>query len=629
MSKSKEQKLLSQFPPVSTAAWEEVIVADLKGADYEKKLVWRTDEGFNVRPYYRAEDLSGIRYLASQPGQFPFVRGTRRRNSWMVHQTIDVVSVKEANSTALKALAAGTESLGFCMKFVGFSAADLDTLLKGIDIGATELVFCGQGVKTVAEMMIAKARAEKIAPEKARWAFTIDPIINNLSLKGAFSCGPDGNKCIEEIKSLIDKAGEYEKIRFVGVNGHKFGNSGSTLVQELAFTLAVGHEYLARLVEAGVPAGRAAHTIRFSMGVGANYFMEIAKLRAARLLWANIVEQYHPETACAEKIDIHAVTSRWNITAYDPYVNMLRGTTEAMSAALAGIHSLEVTPYDAAYSAPTEFSARIARNVQLLLKNESHFDRVVDPAGGSYYIENLTSSIARNAWELFNQVEAKGGYIEAFKAGFIQDQVETSAANKDKNIATRRLALLGTNQYPNFSEVAPKEIDACSLGLREGASCGCGCDRDKPAFRVLKPYRGAQAFEELRLAVDRSGKNPAAFMLTCGSLAMARARSQFSSNFFACAGIRIIDNNFFDSVEAGVKAALKSKAQIVVLCAADDDYAALAPEAFKLLGGKATFVVAGAPASQPELEAQGIKNFISVRSNVLQTLNQYVKELGI
>jgi len=372
-----------------------------------------------------------------------------------------------------------------------------------------------------------------------------------------------------------------------------------------------------RLTEAGLTVDEVARKMRFSFSVSSNYFLEIAKLRAARMLWANIVKGYNPEKNCAGKMLIHDETSRWNQTVYDPYVNMLRGTTEAMSAAIGGVHSLEVTPFDRAFEAPTEFAKRIARNVELLLKHESHFDQVVDPAGGSYYIENLTQSIANEAWKLFLEIEEKGGYTAAYKAGVIVEKVKASAANKDKNIATRRQILLGANQFPNFTEVAPAEItaDTVTRAAAEG--------------NVLPPYRGAMALEEMRLHVDRSGKQPKAFMLTCGNLAMARARAQFSCNFFACAGIRVQDNTFFKSLEDGVAAALESKAEIVVVCASDDDYAEAAPKIKELLGGKAILVVAGAPACAPELEAQGITNFINVKSNVLETLKFYLKELGI
>ena len=616
MANTKSEKLFTEFPPVPTEKWEEVITADLKGADYERKLVWKTGEGFNVRPYYRAENLEGIKFLGSQAGEFPYVRGTHAHNRWRVHQTVSVVCPKEANAEALKILNAGVDSLGFCIASADFSAADLDMLLKDICIPAVEITFCGEKMANVAELVLAKLEKEGIAKEDVRIAFCIDPLVKGLSSKGDF-CSPNGEKCIARIVELIHKTKEYKHVRIVTVAGQTFGNSGSTIVEELAFTLSAGHDYLVRLTDAGLDVDAAARKLRFSFSVSSNYFMEIAKFRAARMLWANIVKGYGPAKNCACKMQIHAETSRWNQTVYDPYVNMLRGTTEAMSATIAGVHSLEVMPFDASFENPTEFSKRIARNVELLLKNESHFDQVVDPAGGSYYVENLTQSIAAEAWKLFLEIEEKGGYTEAYKAGLIVERIKASAAAKDKNIATRRQTLLGANQYPNFTEVAGKEITAESVTRKQAEG------------NVLVPYRGAMAFEEMRLQVDRSGKEPKAFMLTCGNLGMARARSQFSCNFFACAGIKVIDNTYFKSIEEGAKAALESKAQIVVVCASDDDYAEAAPKVKELLGGKAILVVAGAPACAPELEAQGITNFINVKSNVLETLKFYLKEMGI
>ena len=615
MAITKREKLFTEFPPVPTEKWEEVITADLKGADYERKLVWRTGEGFNVRPYYRAENLEGIQFLGSQAGEFPFVRGTRTHNRWHVHQTVAVECPKEANAEALKLLNSGVDSLGFSIAKEGFTAADLDELLREISIPAVELTFCGVQTGNVAGLVLDKLEKEGLMAD-AHVAFCIDPLVKGLSQKGDF-CSPDGEKCFAKIVSLIERTREYKHIRIVTVSAGIFSNAGSTIVEELAFALSAGNDYLARLTDAGVDADTAARKLRFSFSVTSNYFMEIAKFRAARMLWANIVKGYAPAKNCACKMMIHARTADWNQTVYDPYVNMLRGTTEAMSATIAGVHSLEVMPFDASFENPTEFSKRIARNVELLLKNESHFDQVVDPAGGSYYVENLAQSIAAEAWKLFLEIEEKGGYTEAYKAGFIAERIKASAAAKDKNIATRRQILLGANQYPNFTEVAGKEITAESVTRKQAEG------------NVLVPYRGAMAFEEMRLHVDRSGKEPKAFMLTCGNLGMARARSQFSCNFFACAGIKVIDNTYFKSIEEGVKAALESKAQIVVVCASDDDYAEAAPKIKELLGGKAILVVAGAPACAPELEAQGITNFINVKSNVLETLKFYLKEMGI
>ena len=608
MATNNREKLFTEFPAVSTEAWEAVITADLKGADYERKLVWRTNEGFNLRPYYRAENLEGLETLGAQAGEFPYLRGVSTDNTWLTHQTIKVVCPKEANATALAMLESGVDSLGFCVA-EELSAEALDTLLAGVVLPAVDLTFCGKAAASVAPLLLAKAEKEGVAKADLRANFCLDPLVKGMTVKGA-CCD------CEAVVSLVKATQEYKHVRVITVTGHNFSDAGSTIVEELAFSLAAAHDYLVWLMEEGCTIDEVARKIRFSFAVTSNYFMEMAKFRAARMLWANIVAKYEPACNCSCKMYAHARTSAWNQTAYDPYTNMLRGTTEAMSAAIAGVHSLEVLPFDHSYAEPSEFSYRIARNESLLLKHESHFDQVIDPAGGSYYIENLTNSIASEAWKLFLEVEEKGGYEEALKAGFIVERVKASAAAKDKAVATRRQILLGANQYPNFTEVADAAVAAEAVTRVE-------------AENVITPYRGAMAFESMRLGVDRSEKEPKAFMLTCGSLAWARARAQFACNFFACAGIRVVDNNFFKSVEEGVEAALASQADIVVVCASDDDYAEVAPKVQELLGGKAILVVAGAPACAPELEAQGITNFINVKSNVLETLKFYLKELGI
>jgi methylmalonyl-CoA mutase len=340
------------------------------------------------------------------------------------------------------------------------------------------------------------------------------------------------------------------------------------------------------------------------------------------MLWAKIVEAYEPKNKEVAKMNIHAVTSKWNQTIYDPYVNMLRGTTESMSAILSGIDSLTVTPYDVPFEKPTDFAERIARNTQIILKEESYFDKVVDPAGGSYYIENLTASIAEHAWNLFKDTENQGGYIEAFKAGFIQEKVNETANKRNHNIASRKEVILGVNQYPNASEKMDAKYDAGTIITQVHK-------RDDAIAEPLKPYRGAEEIELLRLKTDQSAKTPKVFLLTIGNPAMRKARAGFASGFFACAGFDIIDNIGFDSVEEGVQAAMKQKSDIVVVCSSDDEYPEVAPAVFEQIGNKAITVVAGYPACVDDLKAKGIKHFIHIKSNLLETLKGFQKELGI
>lgn len=617
------EKLFAEFPPVSTEQWEEVITKDLKGADYEKKLVWKTQEGFSVRPYYRAEDLSKLNHLGTMPGQFPFVRGTKCSNDWLIRQ--DYCACKnnyaEANALAVDGLKRGAEAVGFRIdgsKVI--SESEMAVLLKGIEIEKHEINFTGCCCTTAETLknFISYVKSTGAKPENVRASFDFDPL-RYLNATGKFC----SDKSVSALKECIEAVAEYPHIRVIGVYAFAFNDAGSTISQELAFGLAMGSEYINLLTDMGVTAEEAASRMKFTFSVGSTYFMEIAKFRAARFLWANIAKAYGIEKECCQKIKIHAVTSHWNQAVYDSYVNMLRNTTEAMSAAIAGVDSLEVTPFDYAIRPAAEFSNRMSRNLQTILKEESHFDKVTDPGAGSYYVETLTASLINAAWNIFQEVENNGGYIEAFKRGDIQSKIKESAEKHDKNIATRRESILGVNQFPNFTEVADKDVTAETVTRKAPVAAEGAIAEPLPA------YRGSQAFEAMRLATDRSGKSPKAFMLTFGNLAMCRARAQFSSNFFAVAGIKVMDNNKFASIEEGVKAALESKAEIVVACSSDDEYAEAVPQIAELLGDKAILVVAGDPECRADLEAKGIKNFINVRSNVLETLKMYQAALGI
>jgi methylmalonyl-CoA mutase len=622
------KQLLPEFPPVSTEQWEEVITKDLKGADYDKKLVWKTAEGIAVRPYYRAEDLKRVQHVDAQAGRFPFVRGAKTDNSWLVRQRYCACGdKKKANAQALDGMMKGVSSLSFCTCGAP-TQGEFEQLMKGIYVDSVEVNFVGTGYKSslaLIELMTAYAKKTGAKLDSVCGSTGFDPL-KKLTQKGYMN-----EQAFESARAQVVAAKELKRWRTVGVSGSVIHNAGGTIVQELAFALAMGNEYLSRLTDMGLTADEVARRMKFTFSVGASYFMEIAKFRAARLLWANIVNAYQPEKECSERMKIHAETGAWNQTAYDAYVNMLRGTTEAMSAALAGVDSLEVLPFDAPLQAPSEFSKRIARNTQILLKEEAHFDQVADPAAGSYYIETLTQSIADEAWKLFKQVEEKGGYVAAFRAGFIQEQVKAAAQKRDSNIATRRDILLGTNQYPNFTETLKKEARE-ALASSNVCGCSCGCSSDQKHEQIgepLKRYRGAQAFEELRIKTENNGRQPQAFMLTFGSLAMCRARAQFACNFFAVAGFKVVDNNRFETIDEGVKAALAAKADIIVACSSDDEYAEAVPQLAERLGKNGILVVAGEPACKAELEGKGVKNFISVRSNVLETLKQYQSLLGI
>ncbi|MBR5469005.1 MAG: methylmalonyl-CoA mutase small subunit [Paludibacteraceae bacterium] len=613
MANNKE-KLFTDFPPVSTAEWKEKVIADLKGADFDKKLVWKTNEGFNVQPMYRSENLEGIN-IETLPGEFPYVRGTKSDNKWLVRQDIAVENIADANAKALDVLNKGVDSLGFSIPADLVSAENLATLLKGILPECVELNFSTCLCKTaeLTKLLTNYFKSENVDLKKACGSIAFDPFKKPL-IKGKVF---EGN-IWDAYKEVLDAGKELEGYRVIAVNPVYFNNAGAFIYEELAYAMAWGNDIIANLTEQGMDACEVAGDIKFNFGVSGNYFMEIAKFRAARLLWATIVKQY-TEHACAQKIKVHASTSEWNKTIYDAYVNLLRTQTESMAATLGGVDSLTVLPFDKTYKTPDDFSERIARNQQLLLKEESHFDKVADPSAGSYYIENLTISLAEQAWNLFLEIEEKGGFYTAVANGEIQNAVNAAGKSRREAIAKRREILLGTNQFPNFTE---KVLDK----IEDGKSCKCGCNC-QPTIEKLDFTRGANDFEQLRLATEKSSHRPKAFMLTIGNLAMRLARAQFSCNFFACAGYEVIDNLGFETVEAGVEAAQKANADVIVLCSSDDEYAELAPAAYKAINGKQLFVVAGAPACMDDLKAVGIENFIHVRVNVLETLKDFNNKL--
>ncbi len=483
-----ETQLLADFPPVTTEQWMQAVQKDLKGADFDKKLLWRTDEGIAVRPFYREEDLAALEHLGASPGQFPYVRGTKPENDWQI---------------------------------------------------------CDEPVKPSPDIIAA----------------------------------------------------------------HRFHDEGATVVQELAYAIAEGIERLATAPERGQTAEDAAGAIAFSFAIGTNFFFEIAKLRAARLLWALVCESFGC-SKCAGRMTIHARTSRWDQTVYDPYVNILRGTTEAMSAAIGGCDTLAVTPYEAVYKLPSGDSRRLAYDTQLILKHEAWFDRTVDPAGGSYYVEVLTDSIAREAWTLVKEIEAAGGFEKAQPA--IREAVSKSREKKQTAVAQRRRSLVGTNNYPNSGEHMLDQVDDTVL-------------------KASRP-RAADQFEDIRLATEKAGKAPFFLLAELGDLKMRKARSAFTRNFLGCAGFSIGAQSFA-SVEEAAKAALERKAAAVVLCSSDAEYTQLAPAlitALKQAGSNAPVIVAGYPQdSLEQLKSAGVADFIHIRSNAVETLRAWQARVGV
>jgi len=628
-TKETSKKLFDEFPPVSTEAWEVKITEDLKGADYEKKLVWKTAEGIGIKPYYRAEHIGELPYLDALPGNYPFVRSNKTKdNTWDIREAIDEPDLKKANLLALHALARGATALSLDVSAVE-AAADLAVLLKDIPLSVTDIHYhSARNYPVLLNQLSEACKLSGFEPKDLRGSFDFDPI-SFVLLRGDFYHLESAD--LSQAYDLLLKSRSFgEGFRFISINGHYVHNSGGNIVQELAFAMASAADYLAMLASKGMSVDDITPRMTFILSAGSNYFLEIAKFRAARLLWARIVEQFRPEKSTGMKAHIQAITSNWNKTVYDPYVNMLRTTTEAMAAAVAGADSITVNPFDTPFKEADNFSRRIARNQQILLKEEAYLDKVIDPAAGSYYIEQLTNSLAVHAWGLFVKVEQMGGMMQAVKDGFVQDEVEKNANARRQDVANRRQVLLGTNQHPNQNERMLEMIQEETSDESDEAP-------RETRFKTLKPGRASDEFEDLRLAteifIDAGNRQPEVFLFTMGNLTMRKARAAFSSGFFACAGYKITDNPGFGSVEEGLEAVKKQNPEILVICSSDEEYVDLVPEIcsqLKTAGSEAILVLAGYPKDHIDSFKQaGIEEFIHIRSNVLDILKSFHRRLGI
>jgi len=602
-----QEKLFAEFPDVSTEEWESTIQADLKGADYEKKLIWKTLEGISVKPYYRKSDTDGISWLLNNlPGEFPYVRGVKKTdNDWEIRENIYEKDVAAANAAAKHALERGANAICFKEKF-----EDLNTLLNGIDLSKTPIYF-HSGTKL-----------EQL-PKSAKGGIIYDPLAE-LAQRGKIGIAKDAI-LKEAAKAAAFAVKNIPAVNAITVQSHPYHNAGANIIQELSIALSAGLEYMNALTDEGLSAEQAANQITFSLSVGSRYFLEIAKIRAFRVLWANILKKYGV-TGTAK---IHASTSMWNSTVFDPNVNMLRVTTEAMSAAIAGADSITVIPYDAAFKTPDEFSCRIARNVQLLLKNESRFNKIIDPAAGSYYVESLTDQIASKSLEAFKKIESQGGLLASLLSGSVQKELAETQKQKEKLIMQRREVFIGTNQYPNLLEKMSDKIKKTDDS--SNAEGGEGTTVEKLSIR-----RGAEVFEKLRLQTEeyakKTGSAPKVFLWTAGDLAMRLARATFIKNFFGCAGYTVIDTNGIPNVAEGIELVKKNTPQIVVLCSKDDEYLGLAKEIFPALEKEfpnIIRIVAGNPKEAEELKAAGAQDFIHILTNAIESLSSYQKKLGV
>ncbi|MGG1675000.1 acyl-CoA mutase large subunit family protein [Neobacillus sp. NRS-1170] len=468
----KDKSLFQEFPTPTFQQWREAVEKTLKGASIEEKLVTNTYEGIPLQPIYRHNDTENIPYLSTMPGQFPFVRGTTAEGDlekpWDVCQQLAFSTPQEFNKAARHDLEKGQTMLHMVSDDKrwfelesdqntsfdkGVSLSTLQDFQKAFqDINLEEVpVFIEAGLIGLPfyASFMAYLQKQHQDPKKLRGCIGMDPL-GQLVTRGSLPYSI--NQAYEMMSEITKWSKQFvPHVQTIIVDARPYHEAGGNAVQELAFAIAGGLEYLRNLENYQISVDDAAQRMRFSFSIGSNFFMEIAKFRAARMVWARIVKELGGNET-SQKMSIHARTSAWTKTIQAPYINILRGTIEAFGGIIGGVNSLSVSPFDEPNGASDEFSRRIARNTQLILEKEAHLGKVVDPAGGSWYIESLTFSLAEKAWALFQKVEEMGGLYNALQAGFPQEMVAKTADEKMENIKQTKHKFVGVNIYPELSE---------------------------------------------------------------------------------------------------------------------------------------------------------------------------------
>ncbi|MCM2372004.1 methylmalonyl-CoA mutase family protein [Aporhodopirellula aestuarii] len=697
MSTIPELTIADDFPPVDYDTWRATVEEDLKGAPFERKLVSHTYEGIDIQPVYTLRDDLG-EDAAGMPGFAPFLRGPHPQGKVMcgvdLRQEHAHPDIKAANKSIIGDLEGGVTSLvlrldraarnGFGVDDPQYAhlggddgvmvggVEDLDATLAGVHLDLLDVAIdAGAAFLPAAATLAAVWKKRGIATEKARGAFNADPLAT-LARDGELPVAPE--RALEDMAALAAWTSEnFPNVTSVVVDTSPYHDSGATAAQDIAMAMATAVEYLRAMVAAGMSTEDAARQIYFRMSLGTHHFLAIAKIRAARMLWSRVLEA----SGCSPVgMRIHARTSNRVMTQRDPYVNLLRNSVSMFAAIVGGVDSVTSLPFDHASRLPDDFSRRIARNTVLVLQEESHLHRVLDPAGGSWFLEKLTRDVAEKGWEVFQEIERKGGMLAALMSDLIRNQLDTAYAPRAKDIATRKEGITGVSEFPNLTEQrvesVPPDLDALRsesatrLAARdksgvaleqlagissrvemafEAAAMGAtisqiadalGFEEEATTIPPIEPHAFAQPFEELRDASDRwmekTGHRPRIFLANIGPVAHFTARATFSKNFFEAGGFDTIASESCADEAAAAAAFKASEANIAVICSSDKlyaDKAAPVAQALKAAGAR-TVILAGFPGANEETWREaGVDRFIFMKCDVLGTLRELLAQEGV
>lgn len=705
-----EEAVFTAFPRPTYEAWRQAAEKALKGKSFEETLVTRTYEDILLQPIYMPESIESLPHVTSMlPGMAPYGRGTHTlgyiQKTWDVAQELVADTPQTCNQIVKQDIKRGQTMIHIVLDTRTCLGMDTDQAQSGARNGLSLctredvkqtfeginleqfpiLIQSGVSAQSILALLVAVLREQGLSEEALHGCIGMDPL--GLWIKeGTLPYSLEG--VYDAMSQMTLWASHHAPaLQTVLVQGHPYHDGGGNAVHELAFSLATGTAYIRAMQEREIDIDVIAPRIRFSFSLGSNFFMEIAKLRAARILWTKIVTAFGGSEASAKMI-MHGRTSYWTKTVYDPYVNMLRTTTEAFAGVIGGVDSLHASPFDEAIGEADEFSRRIARNTQLLLKEEAHLGKTIDPAGGSWYIEVLTDQLARKAWELFQHIEAKGGMVRALEDGIPQQHIAELACTRKQNIGFRKERIVGTNIYANMKEkpllrasvdekVRDKkrmtdlaifrssiDADAHRIALdvlrgakgehameaaveaaRVGATVGDitkavqerqtgGC----PIISKIHIHRGAEPFEQLRAASDaymeRTGMRPQVFLANMGPIPRYKPRADFTTGFFEAGGFDVLGNNGFAHPQEAVRVAAASCASIVVICSSDDLYPEIVPELARTLRQvkpACTILLAGSPSAEQWkiYKDAGVDDVIHMQSNCYEMLLSLQKQKGI
>lgn len=638
MENETKLNLLESFTPPSYEEWLQAVKDTLKGADFDKVMKSKTYEGITLQPIYRKEDIAGLPFTDNLPGNAPYLRRNDPQKflaeGWLIAQTHSEADLAKLNKELLHELNVGLTAVNLVLKHDDCCGMALETVqdlqkaLQGVDVFAAPL-FVQMDVSDapLLPMLETYLSEQGLNIKDVEAGIGYDPT-SEFARKGYLSLPLEETwmQVANTVKWAVEKA---PRIRCLSIDGGVYENAGASSTQELGFVLSTAIGYIQGLQMQGFEIDAIAPLFQVKLSLGSNFFMEIAKVRAFRLLWSEMIKAFGGNEA-SQKIWIHGKTAKFNKSIYDVYVNVLRTSTEGFAGVIGGVDSLELACFNELVEIPDESSRRMARNQQVILKEEAHFGKVIDPAGGCYYVESLTNELAKLAWALMQELETNGGMIKSLRAGKIHEMIAVTAKARIEAVSKRKDIFVGINMFANPLEDVVAADNACKTeeAVQTHFSPTIAVSLDKGA---LPAQRAVQKLEGLRTAIakNKADTNTKIFLLNMGSIAEHKARADFASAFLQVGGFEVISPLGFESVTQAVDAAKASGAAAYCLCSTDEHYQSLVPEICSALKGE-VILLAGYPTDKvQDYTENGIAQFIHLRADLFDTLHKLSVSLGV